>query len=97
MQAYWASQSPVTDPGPAAAAAIDALPGDPAALREASSQLMFHFQTGGDFAQNGVPAERMAEISTRYADAMFALLMDRGEPALIQDRPAADRVVGHTR
>ena len=94
MQKYWASQSPVTDPGPAAAAAIDALPGDPAALREASSQLMFHFQTGGDFAENGVPAGRMAEINTRYADAMFALLLDRGEPALTRDRPAADRVVG---
>jgi hypothetical protein len=47
MQTYWASQSPVTDPGPAPA--IDALPGDPAALREASSRLVFHFQTGGDF------------------------------------------------
>jgi hypothetical protein len=93
MQTYWVSQSPVTDPGPAAAA-IDALPGDPAALREASSQLVFHFQTGGDFAENGVPAGRMAEISTRYADAMFALLLDRGEPALMRDRPAADRVVG---
>lgn len=40
MQTYWVSQSPVTDPG-AAAAAIDALPGDPAALREASSELVF--------------------------------------------------------
>jgi hypothetical protein len=92
-QTYWVSQSPVTDPGPAAAA-IDALPGDPAALREASSQLVFHFQTGGDFAENGVPAGRMAEINTRYADAMFALLMDRGGPALMRDRSAADRVVG---
>ena len=93
VQTYWASQSPVTDPGPAAAA-IDALPGDPAALREASSQLMFHFQTGGDFAENGVPAGRMAEINTRYADALFALLLDRGEPTLTRNRPAADRVVG---
>ena len=92
MQTYWASQSPVTDPGPAAA--IDALPVDPAALREASSQLVFHFQAGGDFAENGVPAVRMGEINTRYADAMFALLMGRGEPALMRDRPAADRVVG---
>ena len=55
---------------------------------------MFHFQTGGDFAENGVPAGRMAEINTRYADAMFALLMGRGEPALMRDRQAADRVVG---
>jgi Transglutaminase-like superfamily len=93
MESYWASQSPVTDPGPAATA-IDALPGARDALREASSQLVFHYRAGGDFAKNGVPAERMAEINTRYADAMFALLLERGDPALIRKRPAADRVVG---
>ena len=90
MQAYWASQSPVTDPGPGGAA-IDALPGDLAALREVSSRLVFHFQTGGDFAENGVPAGRMAEINTRYADAMLALLMGRGEPALGRNRIARRR------
>jgi len=93
MQSYWASQSPVTDPG-AAAAAIDALPGDLAALREASSQLMFHFQTGGDFAENGVPAGRMAEINTRYADAMLGLIVQRGDPALERHRPPSERMVG---
>ena len=86
MQTYWASQSPVTDPGPAAAA-IDALPGDPALLRAASSQLVFHFQTGGDFAEYGVPAGRMAEINTRYADAMLALLLDSGWTAEVNGRP----------
>ena len=81
MQTFWASQSPVTDPG-SAIAAIDALPGDPAALREASSQLVFHYQAGGDFADNGVPSGRMTEIHTRYADAMLARLLERGEPML---------------
>jgi Transglutaminase-like superfamily len=94
MQAYWASQSPVTDPGPCAAAAIDALPGDLAALREASSQLMFHFQTGGGFADNGVPAGRMSEINTRYADAMLCLVLQRGDPVLDRGRPPSERVVG---
>ena len=94
MQTYWASQSPVTDPGPPAAAAIDALPGDLATLREASSQLMFHFQTGGVFADNGVPAGRMTEINTRYADAMLGLILQRGDPALDRDRPPSERVVG---
>lgn len=94
MQTYWASQSAVTDPGPLAAAAIDALPGDLAALREASSQLMFHFQTGGDFADSGVPAGRMTEINTRYADAMPGLILQRGDPALDRDRPPSERVVG---
>jgi hypothetical protein len=40
----WASQSAVTDPG-ATAGAIDALPAELAALREASSQLVFHYST----------------------------------------------------
>jgi hypothetical protein len=91
--AGWAGQSTVTDPG-AAAAAIDALPAELAVLREASSQLVFHYRAGGDFAENGVPAERIAEINTRYADAMLALILERGEPNLGRARGPADRVVG---
>jgi hypothetical protein len=91
---HWASQSPVTSPGPAAGAAIDALPSDLGELREAASQFVFHFQTGGDFAANGVPAERLAEIHTRYADAIFALLLSRGERSLARERSPGDRVVG---
>jgi hypothetical protein len=89
----WARQSAVTDPG-AAAGAIDALPAELAALREASSQLVFHYRAGGDFAENKVPAERMAEINTRYADAMLALILERGEPTLGRKRQAPDRLVG---
>jgi hypothetical protein len=89
----WAGQSAVTDPG-AARAAIDELPADFAALREAASHLEFHYRAGGDFAANGVPADRAGEIGTRYADAMFALLLERGEPALSRPREPADRVVG---
>ena len=89
----WASQSAVSDPG-AAAGAIDALPAELAVLREASSQLVFHYRAGGDFAENGVPAERMAEINTRYADAMLALILERGAPVLGRERGPADRVVG---
>jgi hypothetical protein len=89
----WGTQSQVTDPG-RAAAAIDDLPADIRALREASSQLVFHYRAGGDFAEQGVPAERTVEINTRYADAMFALLLERGEPAFDRTRQAPDRVVG---
>ena len=53
----WKNQSKFTDPG-AAGAAIDELPADLAALREASSQLVFHYRADGDWAENGVPAER---------------------------------------
>src|SRR6516162_9786830 len=91
---HWASQSPVTDPGAKAAAVIDELPAALGALREASSQLVFHYRAGGDFAENGVPAERIGEINTRYADALLALILERGEPALSRKRGAPDRVVG---
>jgi Transglutaminase-like superfamily len=89
----WDSQSLVTDPG-AARAAIDELPGDLRALREASSRLVFHYRGGGDWAENGVPPGRAGEINTRYADSMFGLLLERGQPTLARDRGAPDRVVG---
>jgi hypothetical protein len=92
-QSHWVSQSPVTEPGPAAKA-IDELPADIAALCQASSQLVFHYRAGGDFAANGVPAERITEIDTRYADAMLGLVLGRGEPGLARARKPADRVVG---
>lgn len=93
MDSHWASQSPVTDPG-AAAAAINALPDELASLREACSQLVFHYRAGGDFAANGVSPQRMSEIDTRYADAMLAIVLERGEPSLARSRAAADRLVG---
>ena len=89
----WGTQSQVTDPGKAVTA-IDELPAEISALRAASSQLVFHYRAGGDFAENGVPAERAGEINTRYADDMFALLVERGEPSLGRTRMPPDRVVG---
>ena len=93
-QEYWASQSRVTDPGGQAGQAIDALADELSALREASSQLVFHYRAGGDFATNGVPAERMSEIDTRYAGTMFERILERGEPSLERNRMPPDRVVG---
>ena len=92
-QNHWATQSPVTEPG-AAGKVIDDLPDDLAALRQASSQLVFHYRAGGDFTANGVPAERMAEINTRYADLMLDRILARGAPTLARARPPGDRVVG---
>src|ERR1700722_8196982 len=87
----WASQSPVTDPGDAVSA-IDKLSADISGLRRASSQMIFHYRAGGDFAENGVPAGRMGEIDTRYAGAMLGLLLQRGDPALDRDRPPSERL-----
>ena len=65
-QGFWATQSLVTEPGPAAAA-IDRLPPDLGALRAASQQLVFHYWADGDYAANGIEPERISEIDTRSA------------------------------
>jgi hypothetical protein len=55
---------------------------------------VFHYRADGDWAENGVPADRAGEIDTRYADAMLGLLLSRGEPTLARKRLPPDRVVG---
>ena len=90
---FWAVQSLVTDPG-LAAAAIDRLPSDLGALRAASQQLVFHYRAGGDYAENGIDPGRIAEIDTRYADAMLARLAELAGPPLTAERPARQRLVG---
>jgi hypothetical protein len=92
---FWAVQSLVTEPGPAAAA-IDRLPSDLGALRAASQQLVFHYWywAGGDYAANGIAPERISEIDTRYAAAMFARLSELADLPLSAARepspPLAD-------
>jgi hypothetical protein len=93
MSNHWAGHSAVTDPGKAGPA-IDELPADLRALREAASRMVFHFRAGGDFAEHGVPGQRMAEINARYAGTLLGLLLERGKPSLARDREAPDRVVG---
>ena len=64
------------------------------ALRDASSQLVFHYRGGGDYAQNGVPDGRVREIDTRYVDEMLKILHGRSEAPLGTPRPASERLVG---
>ena len=89
---FWAAQSLVTEPGPAAAA-IDRLPPDLGALRAVSQQLVFHFWADGDWAENGIGPERISEVDTRYAAAMFARL---GELADLPLSAARQRSEEHT-
>jgi hypothetical protein len=91
--AFWAAQSPVTEPGPAAAA-IDRLPSDLGALRAASQQLVFHYWAGGDYAANGIEPERISEIDTRYAAAMFARIGELADLPLSAAREPRQRLVG---
>jgi hypothetical protein len=90
---FWAVQSLVTEPGPAATA-IDQLPSDLGALRAVSQQLVFHHWADGDWAENGIAAERISEIETRYAAAMFARLAELADCPLSADRQPRQRLVG---
>jgi len=90
---FWAVQSLVTEPGPAAAA-IDQLPSDLGALRAASRQLVFHYWADGDYAANGIAPERISEIDTRYAAAMFARLGELADLPLSSARQPRQRLVG---
>lgn len=90
---FWAAQSPVTEPGPGAAA-IDRLPPGIGALRAASQQLVFHYRAGGDYAANGIAPERISEIDTRYAAAMFARLGELADRPLPAARQPRERLVG---
>lgn len=89
----YASQSPITDPG-AFAGRLDAVPADLQSLQRTSCRLVFHYRAGGDFAENGIAADRMSEIDTRYADAMFARLFALHDAPLTDDRSPHQRLVG---
>ena len=90
---FWAGQSLVTEPGPAAAA-IDQLPTDLGVFRAVSQQLVFHHWADGDWAENGIAPERLSEIDTRYAAAMFARLGELADLPLSANRQPRQRLVG---
>jgi hypothetical protein len=90
---YYASQSRVTDPG-RFAAAVEEVPGSLTEMRRAARELVFHYRGGGDWAENGIDAERIAEIDTRYAEAMLARLDQLGGLRLTEARKPSQRLVG---
>lgn len=89
----YATQSVVTDPG-ALAGRLDAVPGDLVSLQRAARQLVFHYRGDGDFAQNNIAAERIAEIDTRYAACMFECLFELHDAPLGTERLPHQRLVG---
>ncbi len=90
--AFWRDQTPVTDPG-RHAGLLDGLPSDPDELTEISSQLVFHYRAHGDWAANGISAERAGEINLCYAEDMFGRLLEL-EPSLRAVRSPAQRLLG---
>ena len=84
-QEFWTEQGAVTDPGEFASL-TRAVPGSVAAIRAAARGLVFHYRADGDFAENGITADRVAEIDTRYAKDMLGRLVSLADQPLA--RPA---------
>ena len=55
---------------------------------------MFHYWADGDWAENGIAPERISEIDTRYAAAMFARLGELSDLPLPAARQPRQRLVG---
>lgn len=91
--AFYATQSPVTDPGQFAER-VGHVSATLPAMTAAAHQLVFHYTGGGDFAENGIAADRIAEIDTRYAEDMFARLCQLADVPLTEPRKPSERLVG---
>jgi Transglutaminase-like superfamily len=90
---FYATQSPYTDPG-VHATRLDSVPDELAAMRNVTRQLIFHYGIDGDFASNGIEADRINEIDTRYADRMLGRIFELGDQPVAVARPAHQRLVG---
>ncbi len=74
--------------------AIDDLPSTLVGLREASQQLVAHYMGSSDGVTGPITGERLKEVDTRYADAMFGHLLEKGPPRLFRERPPEERIAG---
>jgi len=90
---FYETQSLVTDPG-RFAGRLGELSGDLRSMAAAARQLVFHYRADGDFAQNGIDADRIAEIDTRYAEPMLARVFELADLPLTADRAPRQRIVG---
>ncbi|QKV76262.1 transglutaminase-like domain-containing protein [Amycolatopsis sp. Hca4] len=93
MDDFYVSHSRFSDPGPHADW-LDATPADVAALREAATQLVFHYWGSGPITEHGFPAARNDEITLRYAADMWARLRELDPAPPGAPRPPLHRIVG---
>jgi Transglutaminase-like superfamily len=91
-QTYYAVQSRFTDPG-RQADLLDDLPRDVAGLCRVVQGLVVHYRMGHLFDLE-IPEERLPEIDTRYAEPMFARIVELEDGSLAEERPPEKRLVG---
>jgi hypothetical protein len=88
---YYASQSPITDPGEYVGLFAD-LPRDIAGLCRVVQGLIIHFQDP-DLLEY-IPEERIAEVNIRHAENMLARIRELDNRPLAETRPLEKRLVG---
>ncbi|MEU0536777.1 transglutaminase-like domain-containing protein [Amycolatopsis tolypomycina] len=93
MDDFYVSHSRFSDPGPHADW-LAATPADLAALREAATQLVFHYWGSGPITDHGFPAARNDEITLRYAADMWARLRELNPAPPGAPRAPLQRIVG---
>jgi len=91
--APWAAQSSVSDPGDLASL-LDEVPGDIAAIRAVSQNLVVHYTGATDGSFVPIRGARLGEVDLRYAEAMLRRLKDLGDGRVLGPRPLDQRVVG---
>ncbi|MFT3864048.1 MAG: transglutaminase domain-containing protein [Solirubrobacterales bacterium] len=89
---YYATQSALSDPGEFLGA-LRAVEGSIPAIYAAASGLVIHFRLD-DLADAGILADRVREVDTRYAAAIFARLFELDDRPLAERREPRHRLVG---
>ena len=93
MLDFYASQGPITDPGPEADA-FAGLPADLPALTRVVQGLVFHYFADALLLGWTPPKERLPEIDSRTVRAMLARLRALDARPLAQARPPERRILG---
>jgi len=93
MDDFYVNHSRFSDPGPHAHW-LDSTPDDLAALRDAASELVFHYSGQGAITEHGFPAARNDEITLRYAADMWARLRELDPAPPGAPRAPLQRIVG---
>ena len=90
---FYTAHGPVSAPG-RFGPQVEAVPGSLPSMRTAARGLVFHYRADGDFAGNGIAADRITEIDTRYAEHMLGRILQLSDEPLTRPRPASERLVG---
>ncbi len=93
MQDFYATQSPVSDPG-AYAHLLDNLPHDIAGVAQVVQGLVYHYMAGQYVFGYQPPKERLREIDTRYVESMLARIVEMDNRPLAEARAYENRFVG---